>query len=326
VYVSPLEIVEGALTGGFRVFIMPHSRAVSEAEAREIRRFVQEGGVVIADLRPGTLNGHGTPQPESLLTDLFPTDQPDTVTPLGKGKAILIGDLLTGYARAHRDQFGWKRLPLEKSQRLATLLREEAGVSPQVKVVPLPADRIPPTEITRFQCGDIEFVGLLREYFLYDNEEYPVRLEFPRKAHLYDVMTGEYLGHTDRIETKISCQAKLYALSPYRVSSLELKAPATVTAGAVMPVQVAVQAAGNAQPSRHAFRLEVVAPGGKRISHYAQNLLAEEGVARAEIPWALNDRSGKYTVSVRDAMSGVTAQQVVTLRLPNGTRKAAERD
>lgn len=313
-YVATSEIEKGALVKqSFKVLIMPHSRAVSEAEVKEIRKFVQNGGVVIADLLPGTLNGHGTPQTVSLLADLFPSDKPDTVTNAGNGKTVLIGNLLVGYAKAHLNQFGWKRLAEEKNQRLAALLRENTRVTPTVKVIPLKTNRMPPTEISRFQCGEIQFVGLLREYFLYDNEPYRVRIEFPRKAHLYDVMTGKYLGFADRTETDLSYRAVLYALSPYKVGGLEVTSSATNVAGKPMLVQIAVNTVG-ADPSRHVFRLEVIDPSGKELACYAQNLLAERGLAKTEVPWALNDKPGRYTITVRDAMSGITMKRTVDLQ------------
>ncbi|PIX42204.1 MAG: hypothetical protein COZ56_09865, partial [Armatimonadetes bacterium CG_4_8_14_3_um_filter_58_9] len=315
-YVATSEIEKGALAKqSFKVLVMPHSRAVSKAEAIEIRRFVQNGGVVIADLLPGTLNGHGTPQTDSLLSDLFPSDKPDTVTTVDKGKTVLIGNLLEGYAKAHLNQFGWKRLAVDKTQRLAMLLSENTRVAPQVNVVSLKTDRIPPTEITRFQCGEIQFVGLLREYFLYDNDPYRVRIEFPRKAHLYDVMTGKYLGLTDRTETDLSYRAQLYALSPCKVTGIEVTPAATAVAGTPMPVQIAVNT-GGVEPSRHVFHLTVIDPSGKELACYAQNILAERGLAKTEIPWALNDKPGRYTLQVKDTMSGVRAERIVTLRSP----------
>jgi len=315
-YVATSEIEKGALAKqSFKVLVMPHSRAVSKAEAIEIRRFVQNGGVVIADLLPGTLNGHGTPQTDSLLSDLFPSDKPDTVTTVDKGKTVLIGNLLEGYAKAHLNQFGWKRLAVDKTQRLAMLLSENTRVAPQVNVVSLKTDRIPPTEITRFQCGEIQFVGLLREYFLYDNDPYRVRIECPRKAHLYDVMTGKYLGLTDRTETDLSYRAQLYALSPCKVTGIEVTPAATAVAGTPMPVQIAVNT-GGVEPSRHVFHLTVIDPSGKELACYAQNILAERGLAKTEIPWALNDKPGRYTLQVKDTMSGVRAERIVTLRSP----------
>jgi len=72
-YVSYEQVETGELTkGGYAVFIMPHSWAISREEAREIRSFVQNGGTVIADVVPGILDGHGAIQARGMLADLFP--------------------------------------------------------------------------------------------------------------------------------------------------------------------------------------------------------------------------------------------------------------
>ena len=314
-YLATEQIAGGALAkDGCKVLILPHSRAISDGEADAIRRFVRAGGVAVADVLPGVLNGHGTPRPASVLADLFPSDTSDSVTTVGKGKSVLIGDLLAGYARAHQDQFGWKRLPLERSRKLAELLRRHAGLVPAVAIAPAKAEPMPPTEVTRFRCGAVELVGLLRQPFLYDNDAYAARIRFPRRAHLYDVMAGKYLGSTDRVAAEVSYRAMLYALSPYQVAGVAVDAPAAARAGTPTPVTVAVRPAGAARASRHVFRLEVLGPDGRPLSHYAQNLAAEAGTVRASVPWALNDRPGTYTLTARDAMSGVAGRRVVTLR------------
>ena len=104
-YLSYDQVAQGELAKqGYKVFIMPHSRSVSDAECKAIREFVQNGGVVIADILPAILNGHGTPQAKSLLADLFPSlpteasakagDKLPIVNSIGKGKTALIGNRL----------------------------------------------------------------------------------------------------------------------------------------------------------------------------------------------------------------------------------------
>jgi len=66
------ELTEGKLTkGGFKILIMPAVQALSPREAGEIGKFAGSGGTVIADLRPGTTNKHGTPFRTPLLDALF---------------------------------------------------------------------------------------------------------------------------------------------------------------------------------------------------------------------------------------------------------------
>lgn len=294
-YLSYEQIEKGELTRkGFKVFIMPHSRAISEKEAEEIRKFVREGGIVIADILPGIHNGHGTFQKKDLLADIFPVDKQGEITSFGKGKTILIGNFLSGY--------------------LGKLLKEEAGIVAKVKITPLKVKEMPPTEITRIRCGEVEFIGLLRESFLNDHNSYAAAITFSRQSHLYDVLEGKYLGFTSQTNTEISYRANLYALSPYKVSAVNLSGLTTAVAGIPTSLKIQVQTEGNAQPSKHAFRVEIVAADGKKLSFYSQNIVAEKGNAEVNIPWALNDQPGKYTVTVRDIMSSITAKQEIYLQ------------
>lgn len=55
----------------FRVFILPYSQAISPAEAAALRKYVADGGLLLADVRPGVCDQHGKPQSPGLLDDLF---------------------------------------------------------------------------------------------------------------------------------------------------------------------------------------------------------------------------------------------------------------
>jgi len=56
--VSSDQILAGALRN-YRALIMPVSQCVGDAEAAKIREFVENGGLAIADVRPGIADGHG---------------------------------------------------------------------------------------------------------------------------------------------------------------------------------------------------------------------------------------------------------------------------
>jgi hypothetical protein len=309
-YLATPQLEAGALTqSGARVFIMSRSHAVSEKEAAEIRRFVEAGGIVLADIVPGMLNGHGTPQQTGMLAALYPTDDPNAVTNLGKGKALRYGTLLDGYGKVRRlDQHGWTEVD-RRWEQLGALLQRAAGVTPPVVITAAEEKALPPTDISRFRCGEIAFIGLLRDYFCYDNDPYAARVRFPAKRHLYDVRAGKYLGLTDTLKTTIDYRAHLYALSPYKVEAVQVQLPTKGTAGVPLTGKVSLKVTGGT-PSLHAFRLEVRDANGQALPWYAQNIIAEQGSCSFTIPWALSDAGSTYTVTVRDVMSGITVKRV----------------
>ncbi|MGH9450497.1 MAG: beta-galactosidase trimerization domain-containing protein [Terriglobia bacterium] len=66
------QIEDGKLgSGEYRVFIMPQSLAVSSREAEQIREFVRNGGLLIADYRAASMNEHGKDLGRGQLDDVF---------------------------------------------------------------------------------------------------------------------------------------------------------------------------------------------------------------------------------------------------------------
>ena len=313
-YVSYEEVEKNILTErGYKVFIMPHSYAVSEKEAEAIRRFVYNGGLLIADIVPGILNGHGTKMEKSILADLFPSTEPGIVNKIGKGKTVLLGNKLKDYGYlAFNNMAGWKKLD-GRHRILAELIEKEAGIKSRVVITHRGKGDMPPTEIFRRKIGDAEYVGLLREYFLYDNNPYPVSIKFPGKSHIYNMRTGKYLGFTDSIETEISYEAQLYAALPYRVTSIKIVGPESAERGKKSEFVISVDTTGTV-PSLHLFRVEVAGPDGKKLPYYASNIKAEKGTGRYTINWALNEKQGRYTIYVKDIATGTGWQKTVVLR------------
>ncbi|OGV75313.1 MAG: hypothetical protein A3K19_18460 [Lentisphaerae bacterium RIFOXYB12_FULL_65_16] len=71
-YLTDAMIRRGALTHAeFKVLLLPMTQAVASDQAAAIRAFVEAGGVVIADVRPGVLDGHCKPLDKGNLDDLF---------------------------------------------------------------------------------------------------------------------------------------------------------------------------------------------------------------------------------------------------------------
>ncbi|MGH9396853.1 MAG: beta-galactosidase trimerization domain-containing protein [Terriglobia bacterium] len=71
-FVGRGQIEEGKLGAGeYRAFIMPQSLAVSSHEADQIREFVRNGGLLIADYRAASMNEHGKDLGRGQLDDVF---------------------------------------------------------------------------------------------------------------------------------------------------------------------------------------------------------------------------------------------------------------
>src|SRR5260370_23709636 len=71
-FVSAEAVKQGQLRdGSFRILMLPHTVAMAPKEAEEIRSFVEQGGVVVADTEPGIYDEHGRRSAEPPLSEIF---------------------------------------------------------------------------------------------------------------------------------------------------------------------------------------------------------------------------------------------------------------
>ena len=71
-YIDARQIHNGEIDlADFKVLILSQAVALSDADAKAIRAFVDRGGTVIADIRPGVFNEHLVPHDRGLLDDVF---------------------------------------------------------------------------------------------------------------------------------------------------------------------------------------------------------------------------------------------------------------
>lgn len=71
-FVSYEQVEKGELLNkGYKALILPFSQAISLKEIEEIKKFVKDGGLLIADVLPGVMDDHCKTQKVSLLSDVF---------------------------------------------------------------------------------------------------------------------------------------------------------------------------------------------------------------------------------------------------------------
>ncbi|GMV82545.1 MAG: hypothetical protein AMXMBFR7_37290 [Planctomycetota bacterium] len=90
-FVSTQELAEGVLSkegSGFKAAVLPRVAALGEGETDALRKFVQGGGLLVADASCGLFDGHGKRRERPALDDLFGLDTnseplaPDPARPL----------------------------------------------------------------------------------------------------------------------------------------------------------------------------------------------------------------------------------------------------
>lgn len=78
-FLSYIDVIQNGIPKEYKVLILPACLCLSDAEARQIRQFVNEGGTVIADYLPGLWDQHGKGRQTGVLDDLFNTKESGTM-------------------------------------------------------------------------------------------------------------------------------------------------------------------------------------------------------------------------------------------------------
>ncbi len=318
-FVSYEEIENGDLKD-YRAFVMPASCAVSPKELAAIRYFVRDGGLVIADVEPAVMDGRCKRLEKPALADLFGEalafDVADKTPEKAaasfrfsthdKGKTLLMNFPFAAYEPLR--QFS-KEAPIREALRkVFTDNNVETAVEVLSEGKPLEA-----CEVVRFSKGNIEYVGIVKDDNINDRERRSAEIRLPRASHLYDARAKRYLGSINRLQTEIIPGVpQLYAMLPYRVESVELQPVAQqVKPGTHFEFSVRLNTGTKDLAGDHVIRLEVTDPKGRKLRHYAQNVLLTGPSTAARLSLALSDPEGDYTVTATEAVSGARAKSVV---------------
>jgi hypothetical protein len=300
-FVSPDELKRGDLgNGSYRILMLPDTIALSATEAKEIRDFVEHGGIVVADGEPGIFNEHGRRMIKPALSEIFadPATHAATSLALGKGKAI--------YA-TFRDEQGH-----QSGSALGEIL-EAAGMRPRFPLVGADGGPVSDIETYVFENGAVTVVALLRDFpeaagtsdaGLTPNSREAVVLTLPHPFHLYDLRTGQSLGKTDRLALELGpVEPILLAVSEKPLAPPSISGPRDTRLGSNGEFFIHSDAAG----ASDVIHLDVIDPEGSTVAHYSGNLSVTRGEASKLLPFAFNDKPGIWTIRGRDLLNGATA-------------------
>ncbi len=247
----------------------------------------------------------------------------------GQGKAIYLGRSLAPVA-------GEDKISAEELTQLVKLVSDaldQAGAKPPAEIADDQGRPVLSCEAVHYRAGEAEYYGIIRYQSPEQREEVDfsrgippleearvdlagdnVRIVFPEARHIYDVRAHRYLGLTDRVEGKLEYgEAKIYALLPYRVEGMEVRAPEQAAPGAEVTYTVQVRTEGDAAPGTHVAVIRVMGPDGREYRQYGGRVALEHGRGEAQIPLALNDPAGEWRIIARDVATGIEAETTFLL-------------
>lgn len=338
-FVCPELVLDGWLRrGGFRVVILPYTIALSRAEAEELRAFVRAGGTVIASRPVGVRDELCRPQSPGLLEDVLgvkTAGEERPVEPVANLKEAYAGleigtelrlpvlcsnltlDGATALAEAagvpvlarapgavtvnldltHYEQERRFHSPTEARLRAVVLgLLADAGVKPPY-AVSLASGRTPQVEVVRYRSGQVEYLCLLDA----GGERDTATINLGAERYVYDVRAGAERGHTDTLTVPLEplC-ARLYALSPTPPATPQVEVGPATRGG---EIALTLRLSG-AAPARQLIRLSLTDPTGRLRRELQQTIWLADGPVSTQVPLALNDPAGTWTLTATDVASG----------------------
>jgi hypothetical protein len=301
-FVSYGQVEAGELMrGGYRALILPRSSALSDQESAAIREFVRQGGLLIVDGEPGVFDETVRQRPHPALEDLAGAS--------GSGKVERMNAL----------DYHQQRLlgrGVDALQAMGRLLAAQ-GVAPEFAVRESAGGPAAGIETHAFRNGGVRIVGLLSNPQLRVNELGPpefksnerfekprtVRLSLPAAMHAYDLRRGKPLGPQTAIDVVLDpYEPALFALSPAGFAPLRITAPARLRRGETARIGIAL--ASPSPAGVHVFHVEARGPGGQAVLPYSANVPGAAGRAAYFLHSAMNDAAGKWTLVVKDVLSG----------------------
>ncbi len=274
---------------GYRVLILPRSSALSAEEAAAIRQFAETGGLVLSDGEPGRYDQHDRRLKRPQL----------------EGLENMVAVSAFGY---DRDRVLGAGEPLREHVRK---LMSEANLRPSFAV--LDASGKPATTIRSyvFRNGGVRILGLLNNPPIEQDELGPlkiqsqkqfektnrVRLVISEPAYAYDLRNRKSLG---------PYEPALIALAPSALPKWRVRIPKRVRRGETAVVSIVFDESSPVETD--VLHVEIRNPSGELARFFSGNVLTRDNAATKPLPIAWNDPAGRWSVFVKDVLSGQQTQ------------------
>ncbi len=333
-FVTPSGIKAGALKD-LKIFFLCGASVIDDGEAEALRSFVKDGGILVADINPGILNGFGRPVEKAQLADILPTEplskkvkpelKPfavsgkirDVELKLAADKAFTSAEspvfqlkqsgsgiaCLLNFAMSSARGTASPETPFDKF--LGGLLAA-AGVNIHIAVEGLNNDRL---MVRLREAPDGVVLGLMTDVKDVGKE---FKISLPREYAAYRA-DGGYLSTGSAITDTLDEPFKLYFLSEKKMDAPKLALSASkVGLGGELALDLSCLVQGGI------YRLEIMRPDG-RPDRLATKVLALDGKKKTEpVRFAFNAEAGTYTLKLTDVRTGLSSEEDVKVGSKRG--------
>ena len=324
----------------YKVFILPMSYAISDKEVEEIKKFVENGGILIADALPGVMDDHAKFRPERALADVFginaraykreeliiPQCETDLKTKKarvlsikGKKREILYNQF--GKGKAYLLNYFMETYPAEKAagtneaalQRIIDVFERE-NLKSSVCFTDESGNSDRRVEIYSFSepGNSARLLGLLPGR---QGNNRLVKLHLGETVHLYDVRDGKFLGKGKAFDLRVEPSVPgLYALVKDEVTTLDIKGVSGKKLGDEVKLNLNIINGKGISGLRSVVRVNVYDPTGKYLNYYSRNCDIVNGKGTFTFRTALNDIPGPWKIRTFETITGLEKEIIIDIQ------------
>lgn len=345
------QLLNGELDNRYDILCLPATIILSAQEIKALRRFVEKGGVLIADVMTGWYDEYGNPNPlRKEIDELFGISRtytlPDftcqkvkigkdlqisvyrgeTVIPQsgntgtenlmivkkhGKGSTLYTGGFFT---ERIFNGLNTPIIPEVIRSKIASLVstRDVKLITAENKAIP----GITGVEISDYTSGQVRMLIFQRRFGC--TAEKVTQLKFKQKYHIYESRAKKYIGFLDTIPFRMPDAGRtiVYSLLPYKVESIGLQpSRTTYRPGEKGKITVSLRGSGKNIGAGHVIALRVFRPDGTEEYRMEKNLLLKGNSGILYLPFLPDDPAGTWKIVAADVISGI--QKTLTVELKN---------
>jgi hypothetical protein len=142
-----------------------------------------------------------------------------------------------------------------------------------------------------------------------------IKVEFRKKAHVYDVRKKEYKGFVDTVEEQIaSGDTSILSLLPYKVDGIKIEMKDIVGRGEDLTIGVNIHTDKPDNEYSNVLSFNLYNPAGEHEWIYSENItVAGRNVSQTyKVPY--NEKMGTWKVTVKDVATGVTTEKLFEVK------------
>ena len=239
------------------------------------------------------------------------------INKLGKGYAVLLNFRLMYYLNHRARHTTLSQAPM--TLRLLQALLELGGVKPEASLS-APMD----TELVRFKSGRAQYLAVIRnpeefhqgglgEVAMHpaqtDITPVDISLKLLEARHVYEILSGTYLGETDTPSGTLEPEKPLiFSALPYRVTEVQMRARDRLQRGRRFIADISLFTREEVEWEAHVLRIRLYDANGQEMHDARKNVVTRTGKARFSFNTALNELRGEWKLTVKDITTGLEAE------------------